>query len=240
MRMRKKKNGEKRLLACSEILLSDVKEPMADPANKMGMSGAPVFLEIGAGKGGFAVKMAKRHKDAAYFAMERVSDCAMLAAEKAIAEAEEGRDNLRFIVDTADNLTKLFECGTVSRIFLNFSDPWTKKGYAKRRLTHRRYLAVYMNLLKDGGTLTFKTDNVDLFDFTLLEIEAVGLTPTKLTRNLHESEYNADNIRTEYEENFSSMGININMVEIEKPAGFNLEIPENLSKDRKIYIKDEI
>ena len=223
MRMRKKKNGEKRLLACSEIILPELSEPMGDPSGVIGMSGAPVFLEIGAGKGGFAVEMAKRNKNAAYFAMERVSDCCMLAAEKALMNKEEGRDNLRFIVDTADNLTRLFEPLTVDRIFLNFSDPWSKKGYAKRRLTHRRYLAVYMNLLKDGGTLTFKTDNVGLFDFTLLEIEAMGLTVKKLTRDLHNSEYNGENVMTEYEENFSSAGMPINMVEIEKPENYTAE-----------------
>lgn len=235
MRMRKKKNGKERLLAASEVIYNHEGEPIFSAEEIMGMKDAPIYLEIGAGKGGFACEMAKRNPNAAYFAMERVSDCAMLAAEKAISTKEEGRDNLRFIVDTADNLTKIFAEGSVSRIFLNFSDPWNKKGYAKRRLTHRRYLAVYLNLLKDGGTLTFKTDNVGLFDFSLLEIEEIGLTPTKLTRDLHNSEYNEGNVMTEYETNFSSLGMPINMLEIEKPGGYKIDIPENLKRDRKDY-----
>jgi tRNA (guanine-N7-)-methyltransferase len=97
-----------------------------------------------------------------------------------------------------------------------------------------------MNLLKDGGTLTFKTDNVGLFDFTLLEIEAMGLTVKKLTRDLHNSEYNSDNVMTEYEENFSSMGMPINMVEVEKPENYTAIIPENLSKNRKDYGRDSL
>ena len=179
--------------------------------------------------------MAKRNPGSAYFAMERVSDCAMLAAEKAMSMKEEGRDNLRIIVDTADNLTRIFAEGTVSHIFLNFSDPWSKKGYAKRRLTHRRYLSVYLNLLREGGKLTFKTDNVGLFDFSLEEISAMGISLDKMTRDLHNSEYNEGNVMTEYESNFSSMGMSINMLEFTKPEGYTVEIPDNLKRNRKEY-----
>ena len=235
MRMRKKKNGESRIAACSELIFENGTEPLSAPASAIGMNGAPVFLEIGAGKGGFACQMAAKNPDAAYFAMERVTDCVVLAAEKAKAAKDERPDNLRFIVDTADNLTRIFAPASIDRIFLNFSDPWSKKGYAKRRLTHRRYLAVYFNLLKDGGKITFKTDNTGLFDFTLLEISDIGIKPDFVTRDLHRSERAADNVMTEYETNFASMGMSINMVEVTKPAGFNPEIPENLSQDRKEY-----
>ena len=233
MRMRKKKNGESRLAACSEFLLENNGEPMADPAAAIGMSGAPVFLEIGAGKGGFACEMARRNKAAAYFAMERVTDCVVLAAEKAKATRDERGDNLRFIIDTADNLMNIFEKGSVDRIYLNFSDPWSKKGYAKRRLTHRRYLSVYFNLLKDGGKITFKTDNTGLFDFTLLEFAEIGIKPDKVTRDLHNSQYAEGNVMTEYETNFSSMGMTINMVEVTKPQGYSLEIDASFKKDFK-------
>ena len=236
MRMRKKKNGEARLLACCEVLLDLPISPMTDPASAMGKAGAPVFLEIGAGKGGFACEMAKRYPDAAYFAMEKVSDCVVLAAEKAIGEKDKREDNLRFIVDTADNLIKIFAKETVDRIFLNFSDPWSKKGYAKRRLTHRRYLALYLNLLRDGGTLTFKTDNVGLFDFTLEEISAMGLVPEAVTRDLHASEYNEGNVMTEYETAFSSQGIKINMLILKKPQGFAVEIPDELKDGKRSFV----
>ena len=231
MRMRKKKHGAERLSACSEFIANLPEAPLADPSALFGRGGAPVFLEIGAGKGGFASKMAKRHSEACYFAMERVSDCVVLAAEGAKNMEGGAPDNLKFIVDTADNLTKIFAPESVDAIFLNFSDPWSKKGYAKRRLTHRRYLAVYMNLLKDGGALRFKTDNVGLFDFSLEEIEAMGLTLNAMTRDLHNSPWNEGNIRTEYEESFSAQGYSINMLEIIKPHGFNPEIsPEFLTK----------
>ena len=237
MRMRKKKHGAERLSACSELIAEPPCEPMADPAVLFGRAGASVFLEIGAGKGGFAVKMAKRHSDVCYLAMERVSDCVVLGAEGAKSMEGGAPDNLKFIVDTADNLTKIFCPGTIDAIFLNFSDPWSKKGYAKRRLTHRRYLAVYINLLKAGGVLRFKTDNDGLFDFSLEEVEAIGLTPTKFTRDLHASEYNEGNIMTEYETAFSSQGVKINMLEVVRPVDFSIEIPSDLASDREEYYK---
>ena len=231
MRMRKKKNSETRLSACEKYLFN-TENTMTDPAGEVGMTGANVFLEIGAGKGGFACAMAERHSDAAYFAMERVTDCVVIGAERANSGEYGQLDNLRFVIDTADNLMHIFAPGSVDAIFLNFSDPWSKKGYAKRRLTHRRYLAMYMNLLKDGGVLRFKTDNVGLFDFSLEEIGAMGLTPSIVTRDLHRSEWNDGNIMTEYEKNFSEQGMNINMLELKKPKGFNPEVaPEFLSKE---------
>lgn len=230
MRMRKKKHSEERLAACGEYLFT-TDRVMSDPASAMGMEGGKVFLEIGAGKGGFACAMAERHSDAAYFAMERVTDCVVLCVEKAKSGEFGELKNLRFVIDTADNLMHIFAPGSVDAIFLNFSDPWSKKGYAKRRLTHRRYLAMYMNLLRDGGKLRFKTDNVGLFDFSLEEIEAMGLTPAILTRDLHASEWNEGNIMTEYEKSFCEQGMNINMLELVKPDGFNPEIsPEFLTK----------
>ncbi len=236
MRMRKKKHGEKRLDACRDYIYAHEGEPLSDPAKDVFfMSGSPVYLEIGAGKGGFAVGMVNSNPDACYFAMERVSDCVVLGAEK--AKACEVSARLRFVIDTADNLTRIFSPGTVDRIFLNFSDPWQKKGYAKRRLTHRRYLAVYMNLLKDGGKLTFKTDNDSLFDFSVEEIEAIGIPFDKLTRDLHSSEWNEGNVVTEYEANFASQGVTINMLEITKPAGFEIDIPDDLKKDRKTFFE---
>lgn len=238
MRMRKKKHSDERLSACEKYLYSHEGAPMENPALPFGMADSRIFLEIGAGKGAFACGMAARHTDACYYAMERVTDCVVIAAERA-ASIEGGLSNLKFTIDTADNLTRIFAEGTVDAIFLNFSDPWSKKGYAKRRLTHRRYLSVYLNLLRDGGVLRFKTDNVGLFDFSLEEIEAMGLTPSIVTRDLHASEYNEGNIRTEYEENFSSQGIKINMLELRKPQGFTCEISPDLARDRKDFRADK-
>ncbi len=234
MRMRKKKHGEERLSACRELLIEDKAALYENPLSRF-PGKRELWLEIGAGKGGFATEMAKRNPDVGYIAMERVSDCVVLAAEGAKEAFGDASPNLAFLIDTADNLTRLLPEGSVTRLFLNFSDPWSKKGYAKRRLTHSRYLSVYFNLLKDGGVLRFKTDNVGLFDFSLEETEKLGLTPSIITRDLHASEWNEGNVMTEYEKSFSEQGIKINMLELVKPAGFCPEIPDNLKKDRTEY-----
>lgn len=234
MRMRKKKHGEERLLQCAEYLYQHEGDPLSSPSKTVFGEESAVYLEIGAGKGGFAVGMTKANPGVAYFAMERVTDCVVLAAERA---KKEGSDKLRFIIDTADNLTKIFAKGSVDAIFLNFSDPWSKKGYAKRRLTHARYLAVYMELLKDGGILRFKTDNVGLFDFSLEQIDEVGLPLNKVTRDLHSSEWNEGNVVTEYEAAFSSQGVKINMLEVVKPEGFAIPVPDDLKADRTTYTR---
>ena len=232
MRMRKKKHSSERLAACERFIFNGGNTPM-DHSAAAGAATGDVYLEIGAGKGRFACAMAERHADASYYAMEKVTDCVVLAAERAASGEYGSLENLKFVIDTADNLLRIFEPGSVDAIFLNFSDPWSKKGYAKRRLTHRRYLALYMRLLRDGGVIRFKTDNVGLFDFSLEEIEAVGLTPRIVTRDLHASEWNEGNIMTEYEENFSSQGVKINMLELEKPEGFTLELDDAFTGERR-------
>ena len=234
MRMRKKKHSAERLAACEKYLFK-AEGLLENPASAIGEGLDGVYLEIGAGKGGFACAMAERHSDKAYFAMERVTDCVVLCAEKADSGEFGELKNLRFVIDTADNLMHIFAPGTVDKIFLNFSDPWSKKGYAKRRLTHRRYLAMYMNLLRDGGSLNFKTDNVGLFDFSLEQLCEIGLEPEVVTRDLHASEYMQGNVITEYEAAFSSQGVKINMLRIRKPQGFEIEIPEDLCADRAKY-----
>ncbi len=232
MRMRKKKHGEERLAACGDFLVER-------PDLRSICKNTPVWLEIGAGKGGFATGMTLKYPDVCYFAMEKVTDCVVLAAEKAKKINEESGmcKNLKYIIDTADNLTRLFDEESIGAIFLNFSDPWSKKGYAKRRLTHRRYLSVYFNLLKDGGTLNFKTDNVGLFDFSIEEIQAMGLEIDIITRDLHASEWAKDNVVTEYEAAFSAQGVKINMLKVTKPAGFKPIIPDELLADTKRFFE---
>ena len=208
MRMRHKKHGAERLAACGHLMLQKPDAPLTDPAEVFGRQG-PVFLEIGCGKGAFAAGMAQKHPEALLFAMERVHDVMVVAAEKAAACADNRPDNLRFFIGDAKDLPLWFAPGTVDAIFLNFSDPWPKKGHAKRRLTHRDFLRMYLTLLKADGRLEFKTDNRGLFDFTLEEMAQLGLTPSFVTYDLHAEPSAADNVMTEYEQNFSSRGMPI-------------------------------
>lgn len=232
MRMRKKKHGEERLQSCSEFLAVMPNEQIVNSSYHFDRI-APIFLEIGAGKGGFALEMSRRHPEAVYYAMERVSDCVVLAVEEAKRQKSEREDNLRFIIGNADNLLSMFAPDSIDALFLNFSDPWSKKGYRKRRLTYRKYLAMYFTLLKEGATLTFKTDNVGLFDFSLEEIAAMGLVPEVVTRDLHASEWNADNVMTEYERNFTEQGMKIHMLRVRRPVGYVPSYEEEKRSARK-------
>ncbi len=229
MRMRKKKNRDTRLAACASLLCEAPAVPRADASADFGFAG-DMRLEIGCGKGRFACQMAARNPQSCFFALERVSDVMVLALERAMREADtRPSDNLRFILAGAAELPAHFAPASLSTVYLNFSDPWPKKGYAKRRLTHRDFLRLYFKLLGEGGELRFKTDNVGLFDFTLEELAALGLTPAFVTRDLHASEAAADNVMTEYEENFSSQGVPICALTVVKRG----ELPEDSESEEK-------
>ena len=210
MRMRKKKHGEERILACAELLIEDPTVLKEDPSVPFADKSKKLCLEIGCGKGNFAVGMAEKNTDCNFIAMERVRDVCCLALEKAMACKETRPDNLRFIIGDADNLDEWFPEHCLDVLYLNFSDPWPKAGHAKRRLTHRNYLARYRRILKEGGLLIFKTDNVGLFDFSLEEFAEFGLKIEWMTRDLHNSERAEGNVMTEYEKNFSEKGFTIN------------------------------
>ena len=205
MRMRKKKHGAERIAACNEILIPRELLPTDDPQAFFSEE-KPLHLEIGCGKGDFAVGMAAKHPDANWIAVERVSDVACIALEKAMALKESRPDNLRFLIGDARNVAEWFPAASVDCLYLNFSDPWPKKGYAKRRLTHAGFLSLYKTVLKPGGMLKLKTDNEGLFNFSLEQFAECGLTVEWQTRDLHRSEKAQDNVMTEYERNFSSMG----------------------------------
>ena len=203
MRMRKKKNQESRVDACRDYMIHNREELLAYRES------FPCELEIGCGKGGFICQMANRHPDRFYLALEVSTGALITAMERAIAE---GLTNIRVINANAVILNEWFEKGEVGKIYLNFSDPWPKARHAKRRLTYRSFLEEYRSILPDDGVIEFKTDNRPLFDFSLEEFEAVGMKMTDITYDLHNSEYNADNIMTEYEKNFSEKGFTITRV----------------------------
>ena len=207
MRMRKKKHGAERIAACNEILI-DQPTQITDPQTYFSVN-RPIHLEIGCGKGDFAVGMSAANPDQNWIAMERVADVACLALEKAMRAKDSRPDNLRFLIGDARNASDWFLPHSVDCIYLNFSDPWPKKGYAKRRLTYQSFLEQYRNLLKEGGLLRLKTDNEGLFLFSLEQFELCSLTVEWKTNDLHASEKADGNIMTEYERNFSEKGQSI-------------------------------
>ncbi len=213
MRARKKKHGAERIAACAHLLIEDPTVLATNPQAPF-TAKRPLHLEIGCGKGSFACGMAAAHPEYNFIAMERVSDVACLALEKAEREAADRPDNLRFLIGNAENLTEWLPAHSVDCLYLNFSDPWPKAGHKKRRLTHRLFLERYKTVLKEGGVLRFKTDNVGLFDFSLEEFAAMGLELSNLTRDLHNSPFSEGNVMTEYERNFSEKGFPIHAVTV--------------------------
>ncbi|MBQ2897538.1 MAG: tRNA (guanosine(46)-N7)-methyltransferase TrmB [Clostridia bacterium] len=206
MRMRRKKNRDTRFENCIELA---VLEPQNHKGNwnKLFGNQNPVHVEIGCGKGGFILELARRNPDVNFVAIEKCLDVLILAMEKI---KNEQIKNVRFLFGDANVLTDIFDCGEVERIYLNFSDPWKKSRQAKRRLTYVTFLEKYKYVLSEDGEVYFKTDNRPLFDFSLEQFELFGAKISELTFDLHNSEYNYNNIMTEYEKNFSEKGFPIN------------------------------
>ena len=166
----------------------------------------PLHIEVGMGKGRFLMDLAAAHPDRNYIGIEMYSSVLLRAIQKADALPEPS-GNFRFLRLDARELPSVFAPGEVERIYLNFSDPWPKDRHAKRRLTSRQFLERYEQILAPGGHVEFKTDNRDLFLFSLEEIRARGWILEASTFDLHhDPELVAGNIMTEYEEKFSSQG----------------------------------
>ena len=163
----------------------------------------PIHIEVGMGKGQFIIEMAIRNPELNYIGIEKYSSVLVRAVEK-LEDFEQ--DNLRLIRMDAENIEEVFDKDEVDRIYLNFSDPWPKDRHAKRRLTSTRFLERYNNILTPEGRVMFKTDNKDLFDFSLEQVEEAGWILENHTYDLHHSEYNEGNVMTEYEEKFSAKG----------------------------------
>ena len=170
----------------------------------------PIHIEVGMGKGRFLMDMAKLHPEINYIGIEMYDSVLLRALQKREKIEEEGEklDNLKFMCVDARLLPEIFEKGEIQRIYLNFSDPWPKDRHARRRLTSHEFLDRYDQFLAADGRLEFKTDNQDLFTFSLEEIETSDRWHLNAsTRDLHhDPSMNEGNIMTEYEEKFSSKG----------------------------------
>ncbi len=164
----------------------------------------PIHIEIGMGKGRFLMALAKENPLINYIGIEKYSSVLLRALQKM---EEEPLENIRFIRMDAESITNIFQKGEIGKIYLNFSDPWPKDRHAKRRLTSRQFFSRYHAILQQEGHVEFKTDNQDLFDFSLEEVKEAGWKLDGHTRDLHQDHVmNKGNIMTEYEERFSAMG----------------------------------
>lgn len=219
MRMKRLKHLEDRKTACGGMLISAMSDDLnfatagdtkdyIDLAEWFGKE-RPLWLEIGCGKGQFACELAKLHPEVNIVAVEKNSNVIVQACEKAI---ELGIQNVRFLKCGAEYITKYIKSGTVERIFLNFSCPFPKKSHSSHRLTSPTFLKLYRELLAPGAEIHQKTDNRQLFEFSLEQLSDNGFTLKNISLDLHNSSFEG-NIVTEYEQRFVSMGLPIYRLE---------------------------
>ena len=202
MRMRRKRNLKSRVERCGHLLVST--------PEKLRGCWLDVFkfrelhIELGCGKGLFTVETAKNESDTLLVALEKTSNVLIIALERT---KPAGLNNIRYINRLADYLTDYFDEGEVSRIYINFCDPWPANRHKKRRLTGEPFLALYKHVLRPGGEVHFKTDNLPLFEFSLEELYRCGFTLPEVNHNLHER--GDVGVMTDYEVRFHEQGLPI-------------------------------
>lgn len=166
-----------------------------------------INVEIGMGKGEFIANMANLNPDKIYIGVEVCKPVLALAVKKITRYEKENNiklDNLYIMSFDAITINEMFEDNQIDTIYLNFSDPWPKSKHAKRRLTYETFLKGYTKVLKKDGYIRFKTDNIKLFEFSLVSMSNFGFHFEEVYLNLHNTD--VDNILTEYEKKFCEKG----------------------------------
>ncbi|MGN0203227.1 MAG: tRNA (guanosine(46)-N7)-methyltransferase TrmB [Coprococcus sp.] len=210
--------GSRETIAADDCVLHDPAEQRAQKGHWHELFGNdhPIHIEVGMGKGKFIMTLAQQNPDINYIGIEKYSSVLVRALEKYHTY---GGDNIFFLRMDAEDITDIFAENEVGRIYLNFSDPWPKDRHAKRRLTSKEYWSRYNQILSPEGRVIFKTDNRDLFDFSLEQVEEAGWQLDNVTFDLHHSEYLEGNVMTEYEERFTAKGNPIcRLVAVRDPA----------------------
>lgn len=207
--------GSREMIAENEYVVHEPEQIKGKWKEEFG-NDHPICLEIGMGKGKFLMELAGKNPQTNYIGIEKYSTVLLRAVQKM---EQDPLPNVRLIRMDAEHITEVFAENEIDRIYLNFSDPWPKDRHAGRRLPSRQFLARYDQILKKGGMIEFKTDNTDLFAFAKEEAAAESSfwKMVQITHDLHADELmNQDNVMTEYEERFSSMGNPIHKYIIQK------------------------
>ena len=188
--------------------LPESKVLVSQPAENKGkwkalLNRKSLHIEIGCGKGNYSIDMANMYKEEGFIAIEKNESAAGIAAKKMDELSE--HENLRLIQEDAAHLAEWFGEGEVDVIHLNFSDPWPKKRYAKRRLSSSSFLEQYKMILSEHGQIQMKTDNSALFEYSVLEFLRSGFVLEDISVDYRRETHDEDAI-TEYEEKFISLG----------------------------------
>ena len=168
----------------------------------------PLHVELGCGKGWFLAGLAPRHPEINYLGID-MKDTVLAPGKRLIEQAFEDKpvDNVALTAYDIERLPDIMgEQDRISRLYINFCNPWPKPRHHKRRLTHPRLLALYRPLLEPGAELWFKTDDDPLFAATLRYLPEAGFEILEQTQDLH-ALHSEDNVMTEHEKMFSEKGI---------------------------------
>ncbi len=170
----------------------------------------PIHLEVGMGKGDFIINMALKYPDINFIGLEKYESIVCRAIQK--LENKEIK-NLKLIVIDALELGNIFD-KEIECLYLNFSDPWPKKRHARRRLTSEVFLPIYDQIFKGDKLIVQKTDNVGLFESSIVSLSTYGYVIEEISLDLASTD--KDNVETEYESKFKAQGIRINYLKARK------------------------
>ncbi|HOM01828.1 MAG TPA: tRNA (guanosine(46)-N7)-methyltransferase TrmB [Acetivibrio sp.] len=217
MRLRKKPWARPALEACSFFVVNPT-EYKGKWREVFGNSNE-IWLELGCGKGGFISKLASSNLDKNFIAVDIKDEVLVLAKQK--IEQEYGlinaeTRNIRLMAHEIMLIHKMLdENDAISRIYINFCNPWPKNSHKTRRLTHPNQLNQYRAFLIPNGQIRFKTDDTALFQDSIRYFEQCGFHINYLTEDLHASGFE-DNIETEHERMFLEQGLKIKFLIAEK------------------------
>ena len=202
MRLRNLKNKNELINNC-EYLINDPFKYKGS-WNKVFKNNNPIHIEIGMGKGTFIKNMALAFPNINFIGIEKFDG----VVARAINNINDSVPyNLRIIKTDAINVKDIFD-KEIDTIYLNFSDPWPKKRQIKRRLTSPIFLDAYENIFKHNKVIVMKTDNIDLFAYSIVSLNENGYKIVDASLDLHKKE--EFNVMTEYEKKFSEQGVKIN------------------------------
>lgn len=219
MRLRGKKNAPELLANLPNLVIT---EPTAQKGKWSQVFGndRPIYVELGMGKGQFVAEMSVKYPNINFIGIDmydeliaRASEKAMVVSERA-GGAEQHPSNLRLMRANIEFMETFFEENELSRIYLNFSDPWPKKKHARRRLTHPRFLEKYALVMNEWGEIHQKTDSETLFEFSLNAYAHMEYLMKDISLNLHRDGIHEEHVMTEYEQKFFEKGMNIHRVEV--------------------------
>lgn len=209
MRRRKKKGADLKLLSYTNYVIKADEINFLGKWNEKFKNNNPIHVEFGTGRGKFITTLAKNNPNINYIAMEIKEEVLVKAVEKA---HENNLENIIFVWGNVCDIESYFDKNELSRIYINFCDPWPKKRWAKRRLTSRNFIEKYKNILNENGEIHFKTDNEKLFEFSLNEFVDCDLKLKNISLDLKNSDF-LENVTTEYEDKFMNLGMKIYRVE---------------------------